>query len=341
MNLKHISDAITAIDTELISESLERPAADKGVSRRPLRKWAAIAAAVCLVSALSVTAYALNISGIRDLLGHTHNELTADADQYIVPHGQIIEGDYWTCRVTESLTAGGTVMVALNITCDEDYILNGGMDIPSNEEIAQGVGSFAYAEQQSKTPLYIGAVIHGGDVDLSGFITSRDETVSDHEMNILLQRDKLTADPLQEIECILDVREIRLENGAKVYDETDRTSFTIELSEAPVIESEMYLSYDGGSIPGLSFESVVIDRTVVGDTVTLTASVTDEIKAYDIKLLRCGEMAEFHNFHTWTEDGKFFWRWTLAEIGSTDTLTVSAFNQTDTGCIGEVCFVRG
>ena len=309
MNLKHISDAITGIDPEFVSESMKQPAA--GTARKPGRKLIVAAAAACLVLGLSVTAYAQNISGIRDLLGHTYQELSAEADPYIVPHSQIIEGDYWTCRVTESLTAGNTIMVSLNITCDEDYILNGGMDIPSSEEIAQGVGSFDYAEQQGKTPLYIGAVIHDGDVDLSGYITSRDEIVSDHEMNILLQRDKLTVDPVSEVECILDVREIRLENGTKVYDETDRIPITIELSEAPVLDSEVYTAAGDGSVPGLIGESVTIDRSVVGSVITLTASVTDEAEAENIKLLRCGEISEYFNFHSWTSDGKFFWQWTF------------------------------
>lgn len=341
MNSKNINDVLSGIDQAIIAESIEQSAARSIPARKPIRRTAVAVAAACLVLALSMTAYALNISGIRDLLEHTYYELPAEADQYIVPHSQIIEGDYWTCRVTESLTAGNTIMVSLNITCDEDYILNGGMDIPSSDEIAQGVGSFAYAEQQGKTPLYVGAVIHDGDADLSGYITSRDEIVSDREMNILIQRDKLTANPVSEIECVLDVREVRLESGARVYDETEHLTFTIELSEAPVLESVVYSAADGGSVSGLSFETVTIDRTVVGSVVTLTASVTDETVAERIQLLRCEEIEEHLNFHTWLADGRFFFRWTMAEIDDPDTLTVSIFDNPDSEQIGEVIFTRG
>lgn len=341
MNLKHINDAINGIDPEFVAESMNQPTVNIGATRKPVRKLIIAAAAACLALGLSVTAYALNISGIRDLMNRTYYELPSEADQYIVPHGQVIEGDYWTCRVTESLTAGGTITISLNITCDEDYILNGCMDTPSPEETAQGVGSFAYAEQQGKTPLYIGAVIHDGDADLSGYITSLDEIVSDREMNILMQRDKLTADPVSEVECILDVREIRLENGVKVYDETDRPTFNIELSEAPVLESVVYAAADGGSVSGLSFESVTIDRSVVGSVITLTASVTDEAEAENINLLRCGEISEYFNFHNWIKDGRFFWRWTLAEIENPDALTVSVYNDPEAEHIGEISFVRG
>ncbi len=343
MNLKHISDAVSGIDTRFISESMEQPviSAKNSTARKPFRVMATVAAAVCLVLALSITAYALNISGIRDLLGHTYAELSPEADQYIVPHSQVIEGEYWTCRVTESLTAGGTVMVSLNITCDDDYILNGCMDIPSNEEIAQGIGSFAYAEEQGKTPLFVGAHLTSDDGAFSGYATSLDEYVSDNEMNILIQRDKLTVDPFSEAICSLDVREIRLENGVKVYDETTTTSFTIELSEAPVLESVSYLPVDGGSVPGLTFEEAVIDRTVVGDIVTLTAAITDEQYIDNVKFLRCDNISEFFNFHTWTENGKFFWRWTIAEIDAADTLTVFAYDHPDNECIGEVSFAQG
>ncbi|MBE6758957.1 MAG: hypothetical protein E7554_02565 [Ruminococcaceae bacterium] len=341
MNHNRINQALEGIDPEFIAESMAQPAADKKTARKPMRKLVVAAAAACLVLGLSVTAYALNISGIRDLLGRTTYELPSEADQYIVPHSQVIEGEYWTCRVTESLTAGNTIIVALNITCDEDYILNGCMDIPSAEEIAQGVGSFAYAEQQGRIPLFIGANINIGDVDLSGYASSLEEIVSDREMNILIQRDKLTIDPIHEIECLLDVRKIRLEDGAKVSDETDTTAFTILLSEAPVLGSAVYTAADGGTIPGLSFETVTINRTAVGNVVTLTAAVTDETEVGNIRMLRCGEMEEYFNFHSWTDDGRFFWQWTLAHIDASNCLTVSVYNDPEAPQIGEVVFSRG
>ncbi len=341
MNHNRINQALSGIDHAFIAESMAQPAAEKKTARKPMRRLVVAAAAACLVLGLSVTAYALNISGIRDLLGRTTYELPSEADQYIVPHSQVIEGEYWTCRVTESLTAGNTIIVALNITCDENYILNGCMDIPSAEEIAQGVGAFACAEQQGRTPLFIGANINSGDVDLSGYASSLEEIVSDREMNILIQRDKLTIDPIHEIECLLDVRKIRLEDGAKVSDETDTTAFTILLSEAPVLGSAVYTAADGGTIPGLSFETVTINRTAVGNVVTLTAAVTDEAAADAVKLLRCGEIEGYFNFHTWIKDGTFFWRWTIAEISDTDNLTVSVFTDPEAVQIGEVSFTRG
>lgn len=243
MNLKYISDAISSIEPEFISESMEIPAifAESKTARKPVRRAVAIIAAVCLVLALSVTAYAMNIPGIRELLGFTYEKLPPEAEQYIVQHSEIIEGEHWNCRVTESLTAGDAIMVVLNITCDNDYILFEGDEIPAAEEIAAGIDSFSYAEKQGRIPLYVNADIMCEDNTLSGYAWSVGEKVSDSELNILIRRDKQTADDVSEITCVLHMREIRLESGEKIYDESVQVLIPLTIFDASVTENPTYI----------------------------------------------------------------------------------------------------
>ena len=243
MNLKYVSDAVSGIDSDFVYENMEIPAgfAEKKIIRRTVRRVAAIAAAVCLVLSLSVTAYALNISGIRDLLNLTYEKLSPEADQYIVQHSELIEGEHWKCRVTESLTAGGAVMVALNITCDNDYILFEGGDIPAAEEIAAGIDSFSYAEKHGKIALYATANLTRDDSAMSGYEYTVGEKVSDNELNILVRRDKQTDDAVSEITCILDIREIRIKNGEKIYDESTQRLIPLTLFDVPATENPTYI----------------------------------------------------------------------------------------------------
>ncbi len=118
MNRKLISKAISDIDDSFIAESMSPPVvrADHAPERTSnmskyenkrrgvnSRRLISLILAACLVFTLAITAYALNLFGIREMFRTENRELPVEADPYIQQHTETAKAEEWSANVTESL----------------------------------------------------------------------------------------------------------------------------------------------------------------------------------------------------------------------------------------------
>ena len=177
MNRKLISKAISDIDDSLIAESLSAPVTKAGHTpertktmgkyenqrkRAGRRSVIGLAAAACLVFSLTVTAYAMNMFGIREMFRTQFRELPQTADPYIQHHTEATAAqEEWSARVTESLCDTGKILTTVSVSCNEKYILVS-HDWTADDYVSviglEGTQTLReYAQEQGRTLLFVSA----------------------------------------------------------------------------------------------------------------------------------------------------------------------------------------
>ena len=125
MNRKLISKAISDIDDSFIAESMSSPVVKtdhapertsnmgkyenkrNGVNSRRL---ISLILAACLIFTLAITAYALNLFGIREMFRSKNQNLPIEIDPYIQQHSGTVAAREWGATVTESFCDPTRVM---------------------------------------------------------------------------------------------------------------------------------------------------------------------------------------------------------------------------------------
>ena len=138
MNRKLISKAISDIDDSFVAEAMSQPVVraghtpertsnmDKCENKRSSvnsRRLTSLILAACLIFTLAMTAFALNLFGIREMFRTKYRELPEAADPYIQHHTEAAETEEWSARVTESLCDHTRVMVTVLVTGGDKYII--------------------------------------------------------------------------------------------------------------------------------------------------------------------------------------------------------------------------
>ena len=312
MNRKLISKAISDMDDSLIAESMLPPVAKDGHAlertsnmgkyenkRKSVgsRRLIALVLAACLVFTLAVTAYALNLFGIREMFRTEYRELPETADPYIQQETAAAEAEEgWSCVITESLSDSSIVMATVTIRGGDKYIV---APTDANPDGSVGVIGIAgdqtlseYAASQGKKLLLVGAsIIKVGDEEIGGG-SQRMENISESEMVILTRISKTVSASNLEAVCLVYARE----EGSN---EVQRVELPFVLSEAPATSEEIvYHPLTPNTIPGMTFGDMNVTETPLGYNIRMPATVTDwearrNIMKVEIEGLTYGEGGGF------------------------------------------------
>ena len=352
MNRKLISKAISDIDDSFVAESMSQPLAKAGQpSERTYnmgkyenksksagnRRLIGLASAACLVFSFALTAYAMNLFGIREMFRTPYRELPETAEPYIQQETAATEAEEgWSCAITESLSDSSTVMATVTIRGGDKYIVAPTDADPNGSVGVIGIASeqtlSEYAASQGKKLLLVGAsIIKVGDEEIGGG-SQRMENISESEMVILTRISKTVSAANLEGVCLVYAHE----EGSN---ETQRVELPFVLSEAPATSEEMvYHPLTPNAIPGLTFGDMTITETPLGYNIRMPANVTDwearrNIMKVEIEGLTYGEGGAFME----DETGNCYFEAFMCQ-GTLEGILVVHYYDCDKQPIGEIEF---
>ena len=289
MNRRMMEKALSQIDDRFVQESLEKMTAEnKGKSKAGKyeapgsgglgRKFLILVLAACLVFALAAVAYAANVWGIREMFRTELRELPEAVVEDIQVHTETAAAEDWSARVTESYCDGSKILMTVEVSGGDRYVL-----APTYVEPQSSIGEIGlsgeqtledYAREQGKELLFVGASLMHNE-DLGIFTESQNHrSPSPTEMVILVESDRSNADPVESAVC-------------RVYATTaDGTSKNLEipftLGAAPIQGEEVYVPIDPDAIPGITVGNATVTKTSLGVTVRYQETITDQEAAYSI-----------------------------------------------------------
>lgn len=127
------------------------------------RKILVLIAAACMLMGLAITAYAVNLFGIRELFKTHIRQLPAEALPYIQEETVAAEAEGWSCEITETLADNASVMATVVIRGGDQFIIAPTYTGPEDSVFEIGISGDKtlgqYAAEQGKTLLFAGASI--------------------------------------------------------------------------------------------------------------------------------------------------------------------------------------
>ena len=279
MNREWIEMALGQLDEELIAGalSLRGGPSERGKhmthrSGKSSRRLAVLALAACLLLALSVTAYAANLWGIREMFRTDTAQLPEAAEEYIEPHNETAQGEGWSARITEAYCDAGSALVTVTVSGGDRYLL-APADAAPEEPLwvigREGEGTLgAYAEAQGKTLLLVGASLPFDALDITRQ-GQRAENLSDSEMSILIDADKGVSARNIDTVCTVYAREADSE-------EVQRLEIPFTMTEGLSRELGVFAPQNPDAVSCLQVGDAVLTETPLGVSVYIPMTVTDE-----------------------------------------------------------------
>lgn len=350
MNRELISKAISNIDSSFIAEAMTcpEPATQKTPERtskmgkyentskgvRSGRLFALILAA-CLVFALAITAFAADWFGIRDMFRTPNRELPEGADSYIQQHTEAAEGEDWSCRITESLCDTSTVMVTVDVSGGDRYILAPMDASPTDSVCIIGLTGEQtleeYAASQGKKLLFVGAILEGNEQLGLTVGSLQFENRSDREMTILIENSKTVSFTEADAVCYVYASEA---------DGTNKSmELTFTLTQAPSTEAGNYAPVDPAAIPGLIVGDATVTETPLGISVRFMETVTDQDAYNTIMKVEIDGIEYGEGGSVLEDDGNWYFGFSMGQGTLTDTLTVHYYDW-DKQPIGQIVFQK-
>lgn len=347
MNRKLISEAISNIDDAYIAETLSLPVAN--ADRAPERtikmsKYEAkrnevgsrrvfsLILAACLVFAFTITAYAFNFLGIREMLQRKGQELPEAADPYIQQHTEAAVEEDWSARITESLCDDTKIMVTVTVSGGDKYILAPTDADPDTLAINIGIEGNQtlgeYAREQGKQLLFVGASLKENGA-LGGHGSQHFENVTDSEMTILITADKTAALTENEIICHVYAVDEAWEK------QTLDIPFTLE--EAPSDGNTTYVPVAPDAIPGMTVGNATVMETPLGISIRYMETVTDEEAWSNIKKVEFDGLV-YGKGGTVLEDDGNWWFTVSGCTGDVSDVLTARFYDWDDQLIGSIVF---
>ena len=182
MNRRMMEKALSQIDDRFVQESLEKITAEnKGKPKAGKyeapgsgglgRKFLILVLAACLVFALAAVAYAANVWGIREMFRTELRELPEAVVEDIQVHTETAAAEDWSARVTESYCDGSKILMTVEVSGGDRYVL-----APTDLDPQSGVSFIGlsgtqtledYAREQGKELLFVGAsLMHNEDLGI-------------------------------------------------------------------------------------------------------------------------------------------------------------------------------
>lgn len=289
MNRRMMGKALSQIDDRFVQESLEKITAEnKGKPKAGKyeapgsgglgRKFLILVLAACLVFALAAVAYAANVWGIREMFRTELRELPEAVVEDIQVHTETAAAEDWSARVTESYCDGSKILMTVEVSGGDRYVL-----APTDLDPQSGVSFIGlsgtqtledYAREQGKELLFVGASLMHNE-DLGIFTESQNHrSTSPTEMVILVESDRSNADPVESAVCWVH---------AWMADGTRKNlEIPFTLGAAPIQGEEVYVPIDPDAIPGITVGNATVTKTSLGVTVRYQETVTDQEAASNI-----------------------------------------------------------
>ena len=303
MNRELISKALCQIDESFIAEAY-RPVTEaaSGSSERivPMKKKRIItfALAAALLLALGVTAYAINLFGLRELYSNPNRgDMPEKAADLIVSQSAEVEGDGWSASVLETYCDEGTVLVAVRVSADERYIV-----VPTDEDLNSPLSVIglsgeeslrAYAQKEGKTLLFVGANLDWEALGLNS-AGERFENASPQEMTIYVEgaRGSGAATPVDTVCTVVAVAwSPETQDSDTLVPE--RRELPITLVEGKSTPLGLYAPVDPYALPGFELGELRLTQTPLGIELRLKMSVLNEETSRNLLTLRL-DGVEFH-----------------------------------------------
>ena len=336
MKSQRLMKALSFIDPKYIQEGEYAAFSNARQSKGTYRRLTALILAASLVFALALTAYAVNIFGIRELFRTEYRELPEAAEPYIQQETAAAKAEEgWSCVITESLCDNSTVMATVTIRGGDKYIV-----APTDADPDQSVGIIGiageqtlseYAAAQGKKLLLVGASIQKVGGEEIGGGSQRMENVSESEMVILTKCSKTVSAPNLEAVCRVYARE----EGSN---EVQRVELPFVLSEAPAASEKMvYHPLKPDAIPGLTVRDMTVTETPLGYNIRMSAIVTDQEASYNIMKVEIEGLTYGEGSHGSEDDGNWYFDAYMCQ-GTLEGILFVHYYDCDKQPIGEIEF---
>lgn len=349
MNRELISKAISDIDDSFIAESMVLPVAEidhapertvnmgkyenkrKGVNSRRL---IGLASAACLVFSLAISAYALNLFGIREMFRTQNRELPEAADPYIQQHTETAAAEDWSAKVTESLCDTGKILTTVTVSGGDKYIVVPTDAMPGDSVRFIGIEGdqtlSEYAAAQGKELLFVGATLMQNE-NLDIFTEAQTfVNISATEMNILVESGR-SGEAGGDAICKIYARD-EAENRLDL-----EVPFTLE--PAPAEGERVYVPVDPDAIPGMTVGEAIVKETPLGLSVRWMETMTDQEAFYNIMKVEIEGVTYREGGTVLEDDGNWYFQFAMGEGTVGDTMTVH-FYDWDKQPIGDIVFKK-
>ena len=346
MNRRMMEKALSQIDDRFVQESLEKITAEnKGKSKAGKyeapgsgdlgRKFLILVLAACLVFALAAVAYAANVWGIREMFRTELRELPEAVVEDIQVHTETAAAEDWSARVTESYCDGSKILMTVEVSGGDRYVL-----APTDLDPQSGVSFIGlsgtqtledYAREQGKELLFVGASLMHNE-DLGIFTESQNHrSTSPTEMVILVESDRSNADPVESAVCWVH---------AWMADGTRKNlEIPFNLGAAPIQGEEVYVPIDPDAIPGITVGNATVTKTSLGVTVRYQETITDQEAAYSILKRESPELPKLMGGAVGNDDGSWEAILTMGQGEIPDQLTIRYYDE-DKAYMGEIVFEK-
>ena len=336
MKREAVIEIMGLLEEDLVAQAIGYPGAQEPPRRTKgaAKRLAVLALAACLLLALSVTAYAVNLWGIRELFHTATQELPESAGPLIQPQEAASQGEGWSARITESLCDADTVLVAVTVTAGEDYIL-APTDAAEEDPLwvigREGDGTLAdYAAQQEKKILTVGAALPWEELGVSGQ-RQRSEQASDSELVLLLVADKDRSLPQLDTVCTVYARVIDSEA-------VERLEIPLTMTESETRVLGTFVPEDPNAVPCMTVGEALVTESALGLTIRYPVTVTDR-EAFDrIMKTDFAEITAYYSGGTVQDEAGTLWaRFTMCRGEVGDTLTARCYDW-DKQPLGRIVF---
>lgn len=321
---------ITEAEFETISNEKQRKA------HQHSKKLTTLLLAACLIFTLALTAYAVNLFGIRELFKTPYRELPEEATPYIQEETITAEAEGWTCEITETLSDNATVMATVVIHGGDKYVIAPTYDSPDDSVFEIGISEDKtlgeYAAEKGKTLLFVGASITKvGDIEgING--SQRMENIADNEMVILTQTEQTVDTSNPNAVCLVYARE----DGKN---DVERIELPFTLNTAPTVSGEMiFHPLKPDAIPGLTVGDLHITETALGYNLQMLETVTDQEQWNSIMKSEIDGLTFVEGGGCFLhDDGNWYFEANMCQGTVGDTLTIHYYDW-DKEPIGEIVF---
>lgn len=346
MNRRMMEKALSQIDDRFVQESLEKITAEnKGKSKAGKyeapgsgglgRKFLILVLAACLVFALAAVAYAANVWGIREMFRTELRELPEAVVEDIQVHTETAAAEDWSARVTESYCDGSKILMTVEVSGGDRYVL-----APTYVDPQSSIGEIGlpgeqtledYAREQGKELLFVGASLMHNE-DLGIFTESQNHrSTSPTEMVILVESDRSNADPVESAVCWVH---------AWMADGTRKNlEIPFNLGAAPIQGEGVYVPTDPDAIPGITVGNATVTKTSLGVTVRYQETITDQEAAYSILKRESPELPNLMGGAVGNDDGSWEAILTMGQGEIPDQLTIRYYDE-DKAYMGEIVFEK-
>ena len=291
MNGIYDDDVILAGDLYFDGRKTKRPGT---------KQFITVALAAALILSVAIAAYASNLFGLRELFFNPNRgDMPIGAAEYILSQSAEAEGNGWHARVTETYCDESTVLLAVQVSADDGYIIAPTDEDPGSPLHSVGLpgeGTLGdYARREGKSLLFTGVSF---DSEPLGLISAgqRFENTSPREMTVYFEgaRNGSSTAP-EEITCRIVVA-----SWSPASEERDEDPFTVERVALPVKLADSgsallgtYAPSDPYAVPGLKLGELTLTQTPLGIGLRLKMTAIDPDAAAQLLTLRLKGVA-FH-----------------------------------------------